>query len=130
MAIGLHHVEVWLADEVAAAGWPWLLERLGFVLVGSWADGESWSAGGTYLTLTQSPTLSSAQHDRRRAGVNHLAFHGGSRRDVDALMEAASQHGWAPLYADRYPHAGGEAHYAGWLENAAGFKVEVVAEQE
>lgn len=62
--------------------------------------------------------------------MNHLAFHGGSPRDVDALMEAAPSHGWRPLYPDRYPHAGGDAHYAGWLENAAGFKIEVVAQHE
>jgi hypothetical protein len=35
-----------------------------------------------------------------------------------------------PLYQERYPHAGGPQHYAGWLENAAGFKVEVVAADE
>ena len=33
-----------------------------------------------------------------------------------------------PLYQERYPHAGGEAHYAGWLENSAGFKAEIVAD--
>ncbi|WP_313356750.1 glyoxalase [Microbacterium sp.] len=130
MSVGLHHVELWLADGISASGWPWLLEQVGFVRTQSWEGGESWSAGGAYLTLTTSPTLSSVQHDRRRAGMNHLAFHGGSPSDVDALMEAAQPHGWRPLYADRYPHAGGDAHYAGWLENAAGFKVEVVAQQE
>ena len=59
--------------------------------------------------------------------MNHLAFDGGSPAEVDALMADASAHGWAPLYADRYPHAGGESHYAGWLENTDGFKVEIVA---
>jgi len=44
-------------------------------------------------------------------------------------MAAAPLHGWQPLYHDRYPHAGGPAQYAGWLENAAGFKVEVVADE-
>ena len=44
-------------------------------------------------------------------------------------MAAAPLHGWQPLYHDRYPHAGGPAYYAGWLENAAGFKVEVVADE-
>lgn len=72
---GFHHVEMWVADlDAAAAEWGWLLERLG-----------------------------PAGHDRRRAGVNHLAFLGG-------------------------PHAGGPDHYAGWLENTAGFKAEIVAE--
>ncbi len=41
-------------------------------------------------------------------------------------MADAPANGWTPLSHDRYPHAGGADHYAGWLENAAGFKVEVV----
>lgn len=43
-------------------------------------------------------------------------------------MAEAPAHGWHPLYTDRYPHAGGDRHYAGWLENAAGFKIEIVAD--
>jgi hypothetical protein len=43
-------------------------------------------------------------------------------------MADAPAHGWQPLYADRYPHAGGKDHYAGWLENATGFKTEIVAD--
>jgi hypothetical protein len=30
------------------------------------------------------------------------------------------------MYADRYPHAGGDAHVALYLESSAGFEVEVV----
>lgn len=83
---------------------------------------------GPYLTLTTSPNLGADVHDRRRPGLNHLALLGGSRAQVDATMVDGPAHGWFPLYPDRYPHAGGPDHYAGWLENAAGFKVEVVAE--
>ncbi|NJI60771.1 glyoxalase [Microbacterium oxydans] len=126
---GLHHVELWVADlDAVRTEWRWILDRLGFTLDSEWSDGESWAAGGTYLTFTTSPNLSDAAHDRRRAGLNHLAFHGGDSAAVDALMAEAPMHGWLPLYAERYPHAGGEQHYAGWLENAAGFKVEVVAD--
>lgn len=32
-------------------------------------------------------------------------------------------------WADRYPRAGGPDHYAGWLENSAGFKAEIVADE-
>ncbi|WP_285043116.1 VOC family protein [Plantibacter sp. LMC-P-059a] len=128
---GLHHVEVWLADvDAERAGWAWLLGRVGFTMASEWSGGESWEAGDTYLTLTASPNLSAESHDRRRPGVNHLAFRAGSRGAVDALMAAAPEHGWQPLYQERYPHAGGDEHYAGWLENAAGFKVEVVADPD
>ena len=60
--------------------------------------------------------------------MNHIAFRGGSSASVDQIMADSVSHGWTPLYAERYPHAGGRSHYAGWLENAAGFKAEIVAD--
>lgn len=60
--------------------------------------------------------------------MNHLAFKAGAAAAVDAIMATAVAHGWRPLYHDRYPHAGGLEHYAGWLENSAGFKAEIVAD--
>lgn len=126
---GLHHVEIWVPrlDEVVDS-WSWMLARLGFELTGEWADGRTWTAGGAYVTVTTSPNLSSPAHDRRRAGVNHLAFWGGTRAEVDAVLADAEAHGWRPLYQERYPHAGGPDHYAGWAENAQGFKIEIVAD--
>lgn len=126
---GFHHVEVWVAER-GLDDWGWLLAAVGFERSGSWSEGETWFApgGGAYLTLTTSPNLSSRGHDRRRPGLNHLAFRAGTTREVDRVMAAAPAHGWTPLYHDRYPHAGGRDHYAGWLENAAGFKVELVAD--
>jgi catechol 2,3-dioxygenase-like lactoylglutathione lyase family enzyme len=127
---GIHHVEVWVTDlDAARAEWGWLLARLGFEQLQHWTEGESWAASGAYITFTTSPNLSDPTHDRRRAGMNHIAFHGGSPAQVDALMSDASNHGWDPLYQERYPYAGGLSHYAGWLQNQAGFKAEVVAER-
>jgi len=114
----------------ARTEWGWLLSAVGFERSGEWAEGESWTAPeGAYLTLTTSPNLSGSGHDRRTPGVNHLAFLGGSRAGVDAVMSTASAHGWRPLYQERYPFAGGPEHYAGWLENSAGFKAEIVADE-
>lgn len=125
----IHHIEIWVADlPEALTEWAWLLTRLGSAPQSEWANGQSWSLGGSYLTLTTSPSLSDAAHDRRRPGVNHLAFAVDSTAEVDAIMSDAEAHGWRPLYHDRYPHAGGPDHYAGWLENSAGFKTEVVAD--
>lgn len=125
---GLHHVELWVSDRGSAReDWAWLLARVGFERANQWDRGESWHAKGAYLTVTTSPTLSHDVHDRRRAGINHLAFEVPTPGDVDAIMAEAPSHGWSPLYHDRYPNAGGPDHYTGWLENAAGFKAEVVA---
>ncbi|MFJ4253258.1 VOC family protein [Microbacterium sp. NPDC090003] len=128
---GLHHVEVWVADpESARRDWGWLLPQLGYSLRQEWAEGQTWTAeSGPYLTITTPPHVDDRGHDRRRPGVNHLAFHGGDEATVDGIMAAAAENGWRPLYHERYPHAGGPDHYAGWLENAAGFKVEIVAEE-
>ncbi|MFT4214828.1 MAG: glyoxalase [Microbacterium sp.] len=126
---GIHHVELWVADlDQTQLQWGWLLDRLGFTLVGEWPGGFSWAAGGAYVTFTTSPNLLASPHDRRRPGLNHLAFHGGTAAEVDAIMIEAPDRGWMPLYHDRYPHAGGPDHYAGWLENEAGFKAEIVAD--
>jgi len=124
----LHHVELWVADLVEAeSSWGWLLAELGHQVESRWPTGQSWQLGGTYIVLDAGPDRSTAPHDRLRPGLNHLAFHAGSREDVDALVEAAPAHGWTLLFADRHPHAGGPQHYAAYLENTAGFEVELVA---
>jgi len=125
---GLHHVELWVADlDEAREAWGWLLGCLGWAPDQVWPEGASWRAGDAYLVITRPPTLGGEEHDRRLPGVNHLAFHGGAPAEVDRLVGESGQHGWTPLYADRYPYAGGRGHYAAYLENRAGFKVEVVA---
>jgi hypothetical protein len=57
-----------------------------------------------------------------------VAFHGGSRDNVDRLRELAVDSDWFELYADKYPHAGGPEHYAAFLINSDGYEVELVAE--
>jgi RimJ/RimL family protein N-acetyltransferase/catechol 2,3-dioxygenase-like lactoylglutathione lyase family enzyme len=123
-----HHVELWVPDLAAAErSWGWLLGALGWREYQRWSAGVSWRLGGTYLVVEASPALSATQHERTRPGLNHLALHVATRAEVDDLAERATDHGWRPLFADRYPYAGGEAHYAAYLENDAGFEVELVA---
>lgn len=124
----LHHVEVWVPDlDVAVTSLGWLLEALGYTLFQSWSAGRSWRSGPTYLVFEQSPALASDRHERCRPGLNHLAFHVDGRAAVDALTTEAVQHGWRLLFGDLHPYAGGEQHYAAYLENADGFEVELVA---
>lgn len=66
------------------------------------------------------------EHDRLRPGVNHLAMTVETREDLDRMRAESTEHGWHELYADRYPHAGGEQHVALYLESSEGFEVEVV----
>lgn len=124
----LHHVEVWVADlGQAEKRWGWLLERLGYTLTDRWPTGRSWTLGDTYVVVESGPDVAPGGHDRLRPGVNHLAFAGGNREQVDGLVADAPQHGWSLLFADRHPHAGGPDSYAAYLEDSAGFEVEVVS---
>jgi catechol 2,3-dioxygenase-like lactoylglutathione lyase family enzyme len=124
----LHHVELWVPDLArAAAEWGWLLGELGYALFQDWPQGRSWKLAATYIVVEQSPAMTGTAHERTRPGLNHLAFHAGDRARVDALSEAAAEHGWTPLFADRYPQAGGPDHYAAYLANTDGFEVELVA---
>jgi catechol 2,3-dioxygenase-like lactoylglutathione lyase family enzyme len=124
----LHHIEVWVNNlDRAVASWGWLLTELGYEEYQDWPGGRSWKAGHTYIVFEQSPARTASRHDRLRPGVNHLAFHLASRAQADKLATAAPGHGWRLMFADRHPYAGGEQHYAAYLENADGFEVELVA---
>jgi len=46
---------------------------------------------------------------------------------VEDLVADALGHGWRLMFADRHPYAGGDQHYAAYLENRDGYEVELVA---
>lgn len=125
---GAHHVELWVPDFAAAeASWGWLLGELGHVREQRWPGGGSWRRGAAYVVIEQSPDMRGGEHDRRLPGLNHLAFHVASRPELDRLVAQAPGHGWSLLFPERYPFAGGEGHCAAYLEDGAGFEVELVA---
>lgn len=108
----------------------WLLAQLGYEPSARWDEGQSWQKDQTYIVFDAGPDRVDARHDRLRPGLNHVAFFAGSQSEVDALVETAPLHGWRLMFADLHPFAGGQEHYAAYLENAAGFEVELVAEDE
>ena len=127
----LHHLDLWVSDPGVASGeWAWLLGELGWEMaqhIGTDGGSASWAhPDGTYFFLERSPDLVDEAHDRLRPGVNHLALVVEDRHTLDRLRAESSAHGWHELFADRYPHAGGEGHTALFLESSEGFEVEVV----
>lgn len=124
----LHHIEIWV-DDIAAAKreWGWLLGRLGYRLGDDWGHGQAWELGALYVVIEAGPDVVAGRHDRKRSGLNHLAFHGGSRADVDAVVEECEDGGWALMFSDRHPYAGGPQQYAAYLESGEGFEIELVA---
>lgn len=124
----LHHVEFWVPDLARATGsFGWLLGALGYTEYQSWDAGRSWRLGATYVVVEQSPAMTGDRHERCRPGLNHLAFHVRDSAEVETLVAEASGHGWKLMFADRHPYAGGQEHYAAYLESEDGFEVELVA---
>jgi catechol 2,3-dioxygenase-like lactoylglutathione lyase family enzyme len=81
----IHHVEIHVSDlprSVAFRGW--LLERLGYRGYQDWPEGRSWRLGESYIVLvrTRAPYRHVA-YRRGGTGLNHIAFHAGSRAEVD-----------------------------------------------
>jgi catechol 2,3-dioxygenase-like lactoylglutathione lyase family enzyme len=127
----LHHVELWMPDLArGVTQWGWLLGELGYTQFQDWPDGRSWRLGPTYLVIEQSPAMTASDHDRLRPGLNHLAFHAGTREHVDTLAAVGPEHGWTLLFPDQHPHAGGPDHYAAYLASTDGFEVELIASPE
>ena len=114
----IHHWDLWVDDvETAAGQWGWLFGELG------WAagdDGRFWEApDGTYVFMEHSADQHGTQ-DRLRPGVNHIAFALEGQRDLlDRIRAESTEHGWHEMYADRYPHAGGDEHTALYLESSS-----------
>ena len=129
---GFHHVEIWVADlALVEPSWNWILGELGWELYQNWPAGRSWRIGESYLVVEQSSAVRPGlPYDRMRPGLNHLAVHAPDRATVDRIHTAAEANGWQPLFAKKYPHAGGPEHYAAYLTDAASFEIEVVAPPE
>ncbi|PFG39688.1 glyoxalase/bleomycin resistance protein/dioxygenase superfamily protein [Georgenia soli] len=123
----LHHVELQQVSDLRSSvdTWTWLFDALGYTPHQEWSGGRGWRHGSTYIVLASASR--GGAHDRRLPGLSHLAFHAGTMQNVDRLWTAAPQNGWSRLYADRHPRAGGDQHYAAFLEKAERFKVELVA---
>jgi catechol 2,3-dioxygenase-like lactoylglutathione lyase family enzyme len=126
----LHHVEIYVTDlKRSAEFWSWFLDLLGYTLYQEWDMGKSYKLGETYLVFVQVENKHLDQpYHRCKAGLNHLAFHATSRKQVDDITESLRQKEITILYKDKHPFAGGKDHYAVYFEDPDRMKVEIVAE--
>ena len=86
------------------------------------------ASDGTYLFMERSVDQVDKPHNRMRPGLNHLALTVEDRALLDRLRAESTAHGWHEMFADRYPHGGGDDHTALYVENSEGFEVEVVVD--
>jgi catechol 2,3-dioxygenase-like lactoylglutathione lyase family enzyme len=126
----IHHIELYVGDlERSVAFWTPFMAILGYG-ADRWSGGMNYvrGEGAPYLCLLPAPAehLAAGYH-RKRIGLNHLAFRGDSRAQVDRITQWIRDEGHTLLYADRHPYAGGPDYYAVFCEDPDRFKLEVVA---
>lgn len=128
----LHHLELYVSDlDRTVEFWGWLLEALGYKLFQKWEKGRSWKLDETYIVFVQTEErFLDIPYHRCRVGLNHLAFHGESRAQIDDLTVRLENRGINVLYKYQHPYAGGNMHYAVYFEDPDRIKVEVVAPKD
>ncbi len=125
----LHHVEIYVSYlKNSSEFWGWFLGKLGYEVYSKWESGISYILDETYIVFVQTEEkyLNEPYH-RCRTGLNHLAFHAGSRTHVDEITNELRKKGITILYEDKHPYAGGENYYAVFFEDPDRIKVELVA---
>ncbi|PYZ97677.1 hypothetical protein CR205_03530 [Alteribacter lacisalsi] len=125
----VHHIELYVSDlDRSTKFWGWFLEDLGYEPFQKWDSGQSWRLGDTYLVFVQTEErFLDVPYHRCRTGLNHLAFHGRNRDQVDEITSRLRDQGVSILYPDRHPFAGGDEYYAVYFEDPDRIKVELVA---
>jgi catechol 2,3-dioxygenase-like lactoylglutathione lyase family enzyme len=125
---GLHHVEINVSDlNRSAEFWGWFLGKLGYAKHQKWDQGISFRLGSTYLVFVQTEDKHlDVSYNRKKTGLNHLAFHAASRSQVDEIVVALRERQISPLYSDKHPHAG-ESGYKVFFEDPDRIKVELAA---
>lgn len=126
----LHHIELYVKDlDKSIAFWGWLLEELGYKEYQRWPQGISYIFEKSYIVLVQvEDKYLDVPYHRCRAGLNHLAFYGGTNAFVDEMTEKLRARGVTILYEDKHPYAGGPDYYAVFFEDPDRMKVEIIGE--
>ncbi len=125
----LHHIEIYVKDlNVSKEFWGWLLGELGYSVSQQWEQGISYIFDKSYIVFVQvEEKHMEIPYHRCRAGLNHLAFHGGSRDFVDEITQKLKDKDVKILYEDQHPYAGGPDYYAVFFEDPDRMKVEITA---
>lgn len=126
----LHHIEIYVKDlNISKKFWGWLLGELGYKEYQKWEKGISYSLDSSYIVFVQAEErFLDIPYNRCRVGLNHLAFHGGSREFVDDITLKLRKKQVEILYEDRHPHAGGPDSYIVYFEDPDRIKVEITSE--
>lgn len=126
----INHIEIYVSNLTNSKKfWNWLLvKHLGYKVYQSWSNGISYSINSNYyiVFVQTSEDKLTPSYNRTHVGLNHLAF---SISDIQTLKQIRSElqlKGYTELYADKYPHAGGNDNYTLYFEDPDRIKVELV----
>ncbi len=127
----LNHIEIYVKDlNRTREFWGWLLGEMGYTKYQEWACGISYlhEPSRIYIVFVQAEErFLDIEYHRCRAGLNHLAFYGGSREFIDRITAKLRKRGVNILYEDKHPFAGGPDYYAVFFEDPDRMKVEITA---
>jgi catechol 2,3-dioxygenase-like lactoylglutathione lyase family enzyme len=125
----LHHLEINVSNlSKTIEFWEWFLTELGYQPYQKWDSGISWKHGETYIVFVQTDErFLDIPYHRSRVGLNHLAFHAVTRKQVNQITTRLKEKGVNILYQEKHPFAGGDTHYAVFFEDPDRIKVELVA---
>jgi inorganic pyrophosphatase len=124
---GIDHIEVYVSDLVrSGAFYAELLTHLGYRPYQRWDHGLSYRKGPTYIVIVQVEEGHRLPlYNRRRVGLNHLAFTATSKEAVDTFYsEWLGARHITPLYGGVVDDAKGS--YAVFFEDPDRIKLEVV----
>ncbi len=127
----INHLDLTVSDlSVSVRFYDAFLAHLGFVRSEEYAgEVPSWTlrSGAAIVSIGLHQAKRSTPHDRHAPGLNHLAFHGSSREDVDAVHALAVAIGASVLDPPaEYDYTPG--YYAFFVADPDGLKMEVVHE--
>lgn len=68
--------------------WGWFLIELGYKKHQEWDNGASYRLEETYIVLVQvEDKYKNPEYHRKRVGLNHLAFHAGSKKSLEDIRK-------------------------------------------
>ena len=128
----IHHIEIYVSNiRKSSEFWKDLLESLNYEKYQEWPEGISWKLGDTYLVFVQAlDEFLDIPYDRRRTGLNHLAFHMSSKNRIDEMALKIELKGFKILFDDKYRKGITADPYSIFFEDPDGIKIELVLSDE
>lgn len=123
-----HHIEIWVSDLAKTIHfWGWILEYLGYLKHQEWKNGISWKLGKTYIAFEQTDKkYQDVPYNRMRIGLNHLAFHLDSQKQLKRLVNLLKQKKIPLLYQDQQKYEYTGKNKVVHIEDPEGFELEFV----